>query len=287
MLTIRLPRRLSRGLLPTLLFAFAALVHGAGAPPDIRLYVLDCGRLDIRDMGMFDDSGALDGKSGTMAVPCFLIRHPRGTLLWETGLGDAIAGHADGVELAPGIRASVRVTLASQLRTLGLRPSDIDYVAFSHWHIDHTGNANLFGAATWILQRRELAAATGATPPPFEKLAPVSAYRTATTRLIDGDADVFGDGSVRLLLMPGHTPGHQVLQVRLPHAGVVLLSGDLYHTRENRRFRRVPRVNTGRAATLASMDRFEAIAARTHATVVVQHDPRDIALLPRFPAYLH
>lgn len=287
MLTLRLPRRLLRGLLSTLLFAFAALVHGAGAPPDIRLYVLDCGRLDIRDMGMFDDSGALDGKPGTMAVPCFLIRHPRGTLLWETGLGDAIASHADGVELAPGIRASVRVTLASQLRTLGLRPSDIDYVAFSHWHIDHTGNANLFGAATWILQRRELAAATGATPPPFEDLTPVSAYRTATTRLIDGDADVFGDGSVRLLLMPGHTPGHQVLQVRLPHAGVVLLSGDLYHTRENRRFRRVPRVNTGRAATLASMDRFEAIAARTHATVVVQHDPRDIALLPRFPAYMH
>ncbi len=281
------PQRLLRRVLCVLLVPFAALAHGAGAQPDIRLYVLDCGRLDIRDMGMFDDSGALDGKPGTMAVPCFLIRHPHGTLLWESGLGDAIAGHADGVELAPGIRASVPVTLASQLRQLGLQPSDIDYVAFSHWHIDHTGNANLFGSATWILQRRELAAATGATPPPFENLAPVSAYRVATKRIIDGDADVFGDGSVRLRLMPGHTPGHQVLELRLPHAGVVLLGGDLYHTRENRQFRRVPRVNTDRAATLASMQRFEAIAARTHATVVVQHDLRDIALLPRFPAYLH
>jgi glyoxylase-like metal-dependent hydrolase (beta-lactamase superfamily II) len=287
MLTIRLPRYLSRGLLSSLLFAFATLVHSAGAPPDIRLYVLDCGHLGIRDMGMFDDSGALDGKPGSMAVPCFLIRHPHGILLWETGLGDAIAGHADGVELAPGVRASVPVTLASQLHQLGLQASDIDYVAFSHWHIDHTGNANLFGGATWILQRRELAAATGTTPPPFEDLAPVSAYRTARKRIIDGDADVFGDGSVRLLLMPGHTPGHQALQVRLPHAGVVLLSGDLNHTRENRRFRRVPRINTDRAATLASMDRFEAIAARTHALVVVQHDPRDIAGLPSLPAYLH
>jgi glyoxylase-like metal-dependent hydrolase (beta-lactamase superfamily II) len=283
----RLSRHLLRNLLGILLASFAVLAHGAGAPPDIRLYVLDCGRLDVHDMGMFDDSGALDGKSGSMAVPCFLIRHPHGTQLWETGLGDAIAGHAGGVELAPGIRASVPVTLASQLHQLGLQASDIDYVAFSHWHIDHTGNANLFGTATWILQRRELAAATGATPPPFEDLAPVSAYRTATKRIIDGDADVFGDGSVRLLLMPGHTPGHQVLELRLPHAGVVLLGGDLYHTRENRRFRRVPRVNTDRAATLTSMDRFEAIAARTGAMVVVQHDARDIALLPRFPAYLH
>jgi len=90
-----------------------------------------------------------------------------------------------------------------------------------------------------------------------------------------------------LLLLPGHTPGHQGLQLRLPHAGVVLLSGDLYHSREARRLRRVPRVNTDRAATLASMDRFETIAARTHARVVIQHDPRDIAALPHFPACLH
>jgi glyoxylase-like metal-dependent hydrolase (beta-lactamase superfamily II) len=181
----------------------------------------------------------------------------------------------------------VPVKLVDQLARLGLKPADIDCLAFSHWHEDHTGNANLFDKATWILQRKELAAATGHTPPPFEPLAPVSAWRAANKRIIDGDADVFGDGTVRLLLMPGHTPGHQALEIRLPHAGVVLLSGDLYHSRENRRFRRVPRINNDRAATLASMDRFEAIAARDHARVVIQHDPRDIALLPRFPDYLH
>jgi len=90
-----------------------------------------------------------------------------------------------------------------------------------------------------------------------------------------------------LLLLPGHTPGHQALQLRLSQAGAVLLSGDLYHSREARRLRRVPKVNVDRAATLASMDRFEAIAAQTHARVVIQHDPRDVALLPHFPAYLH
>lgn len=280
-------RRAAWGLLPALLLALATSVHATDASAGIRLYILDCGRIDARDMGMFDDSGALDGKPGTMSVPCFLIRHPKGILLWETGLGDAIADRRGGIDFAPGVHGSVRVKLVDQLKALGLKPSDIDYLAFSHWHIDHTGNANLFGAATWILQRRELAAATGTTPPPFESLAPVSAYRDAKVRLVDGDMDVFGDGSVRLLLLPGHTPGHQALQLRLPRAGAVLLSGDLYHSREARRLRRVPKVNVDRAASLASMDRFEAIAARTHARVVIQHDPRDVALLPRFPACLH
>jgi glyoxylase-like metal-dependent hydrolase (beta-lactamase superfamily II) len=279
-------RRAARTILPLLLLAFAPLAHADGTPPAIRLYVLDCGHLDIRDMGMFDDSGALDGKPGTMSVPCFLIRHPKGDLLWDTGLGDAIADHPGGVELAPGIRATVRVKLVDQLKTLGLKPADIGNLAFSHWHEDHTGNANLFGKATWILQRQELAAATSHAPPPFESLAPVAAWRSTRKRIIDGDADVFGDGSVRILLMPGHTPGHQVLKIRLPHAGTVLLAGDLYHSRENREFRRVPRINTDRAQTLASMRRFEAIAAREHARVVIPHDPRDIAALPRFPAWL-
>lgn len=279
--------RVAGGLLSLLLVAFATFAHGAGAPPEIRVYVLDCGHLDFRDMGMFDDSGALDGKPGEMSAPCFLIRHPKGELLWDTGLGDAIADHPGGVELAPGVRATVRKKLVDHLKMLGLKPSDIDYLAFSHWHVDHTGNANLFGDATWVLQRRELAAATGPAPPPFEPLAAVAAYRHAKMRLVDGDTDLFGDGSVKLLLLPGHTPGHQALQLRLPHAGVVLLSGDLYHSREARRLRRVPRVNVDRAATLASMQRFEAIAARAHARVVIQHDPRDIALLPPFPAHLH
>lgn len=280
-------RGLTCAMLTIVALACTTPVHAVSAPPGIRLYTLDCGHLAFRDMGMFDDSGALDGKSGEMSAPCFLIVHPKGILLWDTGLGDPIANHPDGVELAPGIRATVPVKLVDQLAELGLKPSTIDYLAFSHWHEDHTGNANLFGKAAWILQRKELDAATGKTPPPFEPLAPVSDWRSARKRIINGDADVFGDGTVRLLLMPGHTPGHQVLEIRLPHAGNVLLTGDLYHTRENRRFRRVPRVNTNRAATLASMDRFEAIARRDHARVVIQHDPRDIAALPRFPDYLH
>lgn len=283
---MRFTHALVRLALPCLLlFGLTLPAHAAAPAPAIRLYVLDCGRIDLRDMRMFDDSGALDGQPGHMSVPCFLIHHPKGWLLFDTGLGDALAG-GPGTDFHPGVHGSVRVTLAAQLKRLGLKPADIDYLAFSHWHADHTGNARLFPHATWIVQRRELDAATGANPPPFVKLSAVAAYRTAKLHIVDGDMDVFGDSTVRLLLMPGHTPGHQVLELRLPHAGVVLLSGDLYHTRENRRYRRVPRVNTDRAATLASMDRFEAIARNTYARVVIQHDPRDIAELPRLPDYL-
>jgi N-acyl homoserine lactone hydrolase len=114
----------------------------------------------------------------------------------------------------------------------------------------------------------------------------VSAYTKVKTQLIDGDYDVFGDGSVRILRAPGHTPGHQVLAIKLDKAGTVVLAGDLYHTRANRQFRRVPTVNVERADTLASMDRIEHIVANTHARLIVQHDPGDFRSLPKFPAYL-
>jgi N-acyl homoserine lactone hydrolase len=106
-------------------------------------------------------------------------------------------------------------------------------------------------------------------------------------QLIDGDYDVFGDGRVRLLKTPGHAPGHQSLEVRLKHSGVVLLTGDLYHLHASREYHFVPPVNVNRADTLASIDRFECIAKNTHARVIVQHDEQDFASLPKFPAYLN
>ena len=106
------------------------------------------------------------------------------------------------------------------------------------------------------------------------------------TKLIDGDYDVFGDGTVRILNMPGHTPGHQALMLKLAKEGVVILSGDLYHTLDNRRLRRVPRNNVQRADTLASMDRFEHLVTNNRARVIVQHSPEDFRWLPKFPRYL-
>jgi N-acyl homoserine lactone hydrolase len=159
-------------------------------------------------------------------------------------------------------------------------------MALSHLHFDHTGNANEFPTATWIINKAELAWAE-TKPGPFVNLDSFSSYKTVKTQMIDGDYDVFGDGRVRILKTPGHTPGHQSLLLRLSVAGTVILSGDLYHTRENRRFGRVPTINTERADTVASMARIETILKNTKGRLVIQHDLLDFAALPQFPGYLN
>lgn len=262
--------------------AGTTLSHGADQPKDVRLYALDCGRAELQDMAGFSDTGDYDGQPGAVAVPCFLIRHPKGTLLWDTGLGDKLAENKAGVD-AGGIHMTVSVTLVDQLKTLGLTPDDVAYVAFSHFHFDHTGNANLFGSATWIINKAELAWASGS--PAGVEPSSFSAYKTAKTRMIDGDDDVFGDGAVRILRTPGHTPGHQALEIRLK-SGTVMLSGDLYHLRDNRVHRRVSTYGVDRADTLASMDRLEKIIANRHARLIIQHDPLDFQALPQIPTYL-
>jgi N-acyl homoserine lactone hydrolase len=256
------------------------------AATDVRLYSLDCGHATFKDMGMFSDTGEYDGKPGEVADPCFLVHHPKGWLLWDTGLGDNFAATKGGVDVMPGIHVNVPVTLIEQLHSLSLAPKDVNFIAFSHFHFDHTGNANEFPDSVWIINKVELAAALSPTPPSGEVPDTFSGYKTAKTQMIDGDYDVFGDGTVRILKAPGHTPGHQALELKLPKTGTVILSGDLYHLRANREFARVPVVNVDRADTLASMDRIEKIAKATKARVVVQHDPQDFQALPKFPAYL-
>jgi N-acyl homoserine lactone hydrolase len=267
------------------------VAHAAGDPAgdnNVRLYTLDCGRIEFKDMSLFSDTGEYDGNAGAVVATCFLVRHPKGILLWDTGLGDRIAANPQGIDLFGGAaHESVSITLVDQLKALGLAPKDVTYVAFSHLHADHAGNANLFAAdSTWIVNRRELAWATATPAPPGVDADLFSGYKSAKVRTIGGDYDVFGDGSVRILKAIGHTPGHQVLAVKLKRSGTVILSGDLYHLRENFTHRRIPPGNDSRAETLASFDRIDKIIANTHARLVVQHDPADFAALPKFPKYL-
>jgi N-acyl homoserine lactone hydrolase len=257
----------------------------AGETSTLRLYTLDCGRAVFSDMSMFSDADDYDGQAGELADPCFLIQHGRSMLLWDTGLGDKIAAHPEGVDFN-GIRFHVDVTLENQLKMLGLSPADIQFVGFSHFHVDHVGNANLFTRSTWIINRSELNAALAPVAPAGVDKSLISGYEHVQTKLIEDDYDVFGDGTVRILRMPGHTSGHQALMLKLAKEGVVILSGDLYHTLDNRRLRRVPRINVQRADTLASMDRFEHLVTNTHARVIVQHSPEDFRSLPKFPRYL-
>lgn len=268
----------------------ATAADAAAAVSSVRLYAFDCGRIDFKDMAFFSDTGEYDGKAGSLVDPCFLIRHPKGLLLWDTGLGDALLGRNDAPNEA-GVSVRVHVRLLDQLKNIGIAPSDVTYVAFSHFHLDHTGNANAFMASTWIINQAELDWALGAPTPPVVDLKTFSAYRTVKTQMISGDYDVFHDGTVRILKTPGHTPGHQVLLLKLAKSGAVLLSGDLYHQRPDRprpgeTGGRVMPGNTSRAESLASVDRVETILKNTHARLVIQHDPDDFKSLPVSPAYL-
>ena len=222
----------------------------------LRLYLFDCGHLRIADPGRFsltmDEVSTLE-----LSVPCYLIEHPDGTLLWDAGLSDSLAEGSPHTQ-ANGTVTTVTATLRAQLEELGYQPADITYLALSHLHYDHAGNANDFVASTWLVQRPEHEAAFSDAQGFFDQ-ALYTELENSETMLLDGDHDVFGDGTVVIKSAPGHTPGHQVLFVDLAETGGVVLSGDLYHFPENRTLKRVPTFNFDEAQTLASMD---AVATR-------------------------
>jgi glyoxylase-like metal-dependent hydrolase (beta-lactamase superfamily II) len=256
--------------------------------PTVELYVMDCGRIHVSDADSFADDGSFAGQARDLIVPCYLIRHAKGYLVWDAGLPDAIHDRVGGVDSGVN-HVEVPVKLVEQLARLNLTPADIQFLSFSHSHFDHVGNAALFAHATWIVdadERTWMFREEARKDEDFAQVAALEGFRT--TQVVGaGDHDVFGDGSVTIVQTPGHTPGHCVLLVRLARAGAVLLTGDMWHLAESRKRRTVPRFNTDRAQTLSSMDKVEALAKSTGARVVRQHVLEDFAALPKFPAALN
>ncbi len=250
----------------------------------VQLYTLDGGSLYFKDFSVLSDTGEYGGKSGYLAVPSYLIHHGKDWLLWDTGLGDKIAAEPNGGTKF-GLLFTVHRTLASQLAQIGLKPDDVHYVALSHLHPDHVGNITLFPKATFLVPKVEMAWALGEpTPETIERSLVVSLTHLHVDN-DDDDRDVFGDGTVQILKAPGHTPGHRILLVKLA-SGYLLISGDLYHRREDYEKGFIPTGNTERADTLASFARFARIRDNTHARVIIQHAPEDFAAMPVFPKFL-
>jgi Zn-dependent hydrolases, including glyoxylases len=251
-----------------------------GTSGGIRLYALDGGRVHVTgvDATELADDSAYEGRTFDMPVPCFLIRHPDGDLMWETGMSRTRTDLGDWA--TPG------ASLVDQLRALELAPVDIRYLSVSHGHWDHSGNAGLFAGSTWIVNPDERSLMFDDENRASPSMDDYGALEGADALLISDDHDVFGDGSVVIIQAPGHTAGHTVLLVRLAEAGPILLSGDLWHQAASRRGRRMPVYNTSRAQTLASMDRVEALVTETGARVIVQHELADYESLPRFPSGL-
>ena len=272
---------LKRSLIAASLAAAALAIPAAAqqpARPDLEMWRLDCGEIQVADLNSFSDSFQYEGRQKTLTDSCYLIRNGTRYLLWDTGLpGELVERSAeDG-----GYRLSLRSRIRDQLARINVRPEQVTFVGISHYHDDHIGQAADFPGATLLIGTGDWEVIRN-RPQTAERFRPWTSG-SATVQPVPRDHDVFGDGSVVMLDMPGHTPGHHSLLVRLAGRGPVLLSGDLYHFTENYRNAGVPSFNTHRGDTLASFDRFNAIAQSLRATVVIQHEPDDIARLPAFP----
>ncbi len=264
----------------------AAPVRADDAQGVQRMVVLYCGESDTKDVSVWSP-GVDVGKPREFSDSCYLIHHGKGWMLWESGISDAVADKPDGVVAGGGILTlRVRKTLQSQLHELAIAPADIKYLGFSHFHGDHVGNANLFTEATLYIQQAEYDAAFGPEPAKFNfNPALYEKLRATPIVRLQGDHDVFGDGSVVIYSTPGHTPGHQSLLVRLPKTGPVLLSGDAVHFRENWENRRVPARNFNKEQSLASMEKLAVILEREHATLWINHDKPQTDTLPHAPEF--
>ena len=273
--------KLAKVLPAAMLATFAAASSAQGKPVDIEMWRLDCGTIKLADTAPFSDTNLYDGEERTMTDSCYLIRNEKQYLLWDAGLPAELKGTSATQWV---FTLSLDRTIAEQLAELDLTPEDIDMVGISHYHDDHIGQAAQFPNATLLINSNEYEAIdSGAAGSARDSLAPWFGDDKSETRQFGGDHDVFGDGSVKILSMPGHTPGHSTLLVNLPEAGPLMLTGDLYHFEEQVENKGVPTFNTNRAETLASFHRFNQMAANLEATVIIQHDPRHVSRLPTFP----
>ncbi|WP_414447174.1 N-acyl homoserine lactonase family protein [Burkholderia sp. 22PA0099] len=251
-----------------------------------KLCILDGGLARVDDASIYSP-GVNVGVPMALSCNAYLIRHRGEWLLWDTGTQDDLIGEPDGRIIAHGIRGSLRRTLGSQLAELGVTPDEIGWLAISHAHYDHVGNCGLFRRARWVAQKAEYDAMFGSDPGSFGFLPELYAsLRDNPLQLVDGDHDIFGDGAVRMVSTPGHTPGHCSLLVRLPDSGPVLLSGDIAHNRTNYRCRCVPSFNADKLATVASIEKVDTLLREEHATLWINHDIEQNAALPHAPAWI-
>lgn len=247
-----------------------------------KLYVFDCGSAQLDSLEMFNIKPE-ESDVRELFVPCYVIRHDEGILFWDGGLPKSDVGK-EPPESAEGPITRYDRWIIDQLADMGLSPADITYAAYSHLHFDHAGAANELVENTVIMQQAEWDSAFGEEQE-FVDTSLFDGLKQAKLKLIDGDYDVFGDGSVQLIYTPGHTPGHQSLLVMLDNTGPLVLSGDLYHTQANRKLRRVPGFNYNAEQTLESMDKVDRLLAETGGTLWIEHDKALADTLKKAPAY--
>ena len=262
----------------------AALILSPAALANPKLYVFNCGTLSFDNVASFGLSND-ETDVREMFVPCYLIEHERGRLLFDAGLPLGVVGQGDVIP-QPGAVMRYERSLIDQLADLGLAPADVDYIALSHHHFDHAGAANVFTSSTVLIQGSEYEAAFKRAEENEVFDASLYDKLAESNRItLSGDYDVFGDRSTTLVSAPGHTPGHQVLMIRLANTGTIVLGGDLFHFRASRKLRRTPVFNTDAEQTLRSMDKVEQLLIDHDATLWIEHDMALAKTLDLAPAF--
>jgi N-acyl homoserine lactone hydrolase len=256
---------------------FAGLAAPALAAPEVSLARFDCGtpQAPTAVNQRFSDTFAYGDLKVQFVFSCYLIKHDDEYMLWDTG-------HA---MTAPNV--APKVSLVDYLAKIDVKPDQIKYVGISHYHADHTGQVASFPKATLLIGAKEWEAISSPKPPEGANFKPFESWIKGDSKVepVPTDKDVFGDGTVIMLRTPGHTAGHSSLLVKLPQMGAVILSGDAVHFHENYDTDGVPWFNFDRAQTVASIERIKKIVASQKATLIIQHDARDIDKLPVFPAF--
>ena len=255
-----------------------------------KLFRLDCGRSLANDESVWTP-GENAGRSIEFSSTCWLIKHGSEWLLWDAGVPEAALNDPRGWSTLPKLIVyHLDKTLTDQLAEIGLKPRDIARVAISHTHGDHIGNVGLFPNSTILIQQAEYSWINSPDGPndnvnQLMALARKLLGAPKNLQLIDGDTDVFGDGSVTLVSTPGHTPGHQSLLVHLKNSGFIILSGDVVHLEENFEKNRVPSLNTNNAESIASMQKIRQLIAMYKATLFINHDKKQTDKLKLLPAF--
>ena len=268
----------------------AAMPQSKPKPPkSARLYIFDCGLLTMSAPATFGFTKEEVGEKQPFAVPCYLVVHPKGTLMWDVGvIPDAqVNGSTQGI-------STVTRTLKSQMAEIGYTPADIKYLALSHMHSDHTANANDFAGSTWLVHQTERDAMFAPPPPPGAGRGRGGPQATATYDklkdsktiiLTEKDYDVFGDGTVVIMYAPGHTPGHQILFLKLKESGPILVAGDLYHLPQEITMHRFPTFEFDKEQSAASRAKVDAFLKQSGARLWIEHDLPTFETLKKSPAF--
>jgi glyoxylase-like metal-dependent hydrolase (beta-lactamase superfamily II) len=277
--------RLATAIVTAALFVTSVAAAPLAPPKSPRLYIFDCGVIKGLGVELFGfTAGEVPARD--FFVPCYLVVHPKGTLMWDVGVVPDAAFTADGAPVTQGV-STVSKPLLPQLAAAGYTPADITYLSLSHYHSDHTANANAFAGSTWLVRLNERDTMFGQPAAgAIIQQTTFASLKTAKTHILnDAEHDVFGDGTVVIKSAPGHTPGHQVLFVKLKKFGPLLLAGDLYHYPEEQTMNRFPSFEFNKEQSAKSRADIDAFLKATKAQMWIEHDAATNAKLKKAPEF--